>query len=188
MNWPTVRKANIVRGKNIALRNAAASDAAFILELRTDDELALHLSKTSATLADQVAWLDRYTARSDEAYFIIESADGQPLGTVRLYDARQDSFCWGSWIMSKRAPQTAAIESALIVYAYALDALGFSQAHFQVRSANERVWKFHERFGARRVGAHDNEYDYAISNKAIRASMDRYARYLPDQLSLEPLN
>lgn len=188
MIWPTIRKATMVRGKSIALRNVAARDAPFIVELRTDDELARHLSKTSTTLADQVAWIERYAARSDEAYFIVESSDGEALGTVRLYDAQHDSFCWGSWIMRRGAPQAAAIESALIVYAYAIDALGFAQAHFQVRRANERVWKFHERFGANRVSENDEEYEYVISNQAIKLSMDRYSRYMPSQLTLEPLN
>lgn len=50
------------------------------------------------------------------------------------------------------------MESALTVYAYAVDHLGFTAAHFDVRRGNERVWKFHERFGAVRVD--ENEEDY----------------------------
>lgn len=186
MNAPTLRKAPKIRGRSVVLRNASPIDAAFILALRTDAKVAQYLSKTSVALFDQIAWLERYATRSTEAYFIVESATGDALGTVRLYDAQQDSFCWGSWIMSGSAPKAAAIESALLVYAYALGTLGFKKAHFQVHKENERVWAFHERFGAIRVREHGDEYHYTISNDAIEASMQRYARYLPDQVLVEP--
>lgn len=185
MNAPTLRKARAVRGRSIVLRNAGESDSAFIVALRTDESRSQHLSETSPVLSDQIAWLHRYAARSDEAYFIVESQTGDALGTVRLYDPKDDSFCWGSWIIKSDASQTAAIESALLVYAYALDGLGFTRAHFQVRKENERVWMFHERFGAARVGECGDEYEYTISHDAIRAAMHRYARYLPKQVIVE---
>ena len=187
MSWPILRKAQAVRGKTVVLRDATPADASFIFRLRTDDATAQHLSKISAVLADQVAWLERYAAISDEVYFIIESTTGEPLGTVRLYDPLRDSFCWGSWIMRKGAPQAAAIESALLVYAYALDELGFARAHFQVRKGNDHVWKFHERFGAIRMSEREEDYDYSISHAAIRAAMKRYARFMPTQLTVEPV-
>lgn len=66
-----------------------------------------------------------------------------------------------------------------MVYAYALDHLGFEQAHFDVRKANDKVWRFHERFGAKRVGNSGEDYLYAISNCDFRGSLGRYKRYLP---------
>jgi RimJ/RimL family protein N-acetyltransferase len=185
MSVPVLRKARIVRGRSIVLRNATTTDAAFIVALRTDESRSQHVSKTSPALSDQEAWLLRYATRSDEAYFIIESQTGEAWGTVRLYDAMGDSFCWGSWIMKSGAPSMAAIESAMLVYSYALDHLGFAQAHFQVRKDNERVWMFHERFGAARVAERDDEYDYSISHSAIRKSMQRYSRYLPEHVAVE---
>ena len=63
-----------------------------------------------------------------------------------------------------------------MVYAYALDHLGFEQAHFDVRAANEKVWKFHERFGAKRVEESKINYVYEITNNAIRVSLSRYKK------------
>ncbi len=186
MSRPSIKKAARIRGRHLVLRDAQTTDAAFILSLRTDASKARHLSKTSASLTDQVTWLEHYSQRINEAYFIIESSQGEALGTVRLYDARRDSFCWGSWILEGGAPSFAAIESALIVYAFAIDVLGFSQAHFQVRKDNERVWLFHERFGAVRTHESDDDYEYVLSNDAIRASTQRYRRFLPDPLIVEP--
>ena len=81
--------------------------------------------------------------------------------------------------------KSAAIESALMVYAYALDTLGFLSAYFQVNKDNKRVWMFHEHFGATRVSENDVEYEYIITNEAIRQSMHRYIRYLPIELKVE---
>ena len=182
---PEVRKAKRLQGKTLTLRNAEVSDAGFILQLRTDARKGMHLSATSAVLEDQQAWLRRYEHTVGDAYFIIEDATGGAAGTVRLYDARGDSFCWGSWIVKDGAAASVAIESALMVYAYALDTLGFDRAHFDVRRDNERVWSFHERFGAVRVAENDADIEYTISNEAIRASMRRFRQYLPSPLIVE---
>jgi len=175
-----IKKAASIRGKTLVLRNAVVTDASFILSLRTNPQKSRHLSKVSDDLNAQIAWLINYEERDTEAYFIIEDVHGIPLGTVRIYDAQGDSFCWGSWILLESAPTSAAIESALIVYAYAVESLGFQSAHFQVQKANERVWRFHERFGAVRTAANEDQYEYKLSNAAIKSSMERYRRYLPN--------
>ena len=182
---PTIklRKAARVVGKTLAFRNAGVQDAAFILSLRTDAEKSRYLSAVSGELAEQEAWLERYGAVDDQAYFIIEYLD-EPIGTVRLYDPQGDSFCWGSWILKNTRPSQAAMESALMVYAYGVDHLGFKAAHFDVRKGNERVWQFHERFGAHRTLETDLDYIYRIDAEAIATSRQRYRRYLDGSVSV----
>ena len=182
-NQPQIRKAKKIEGKSLVLRDAGPDDAAFVLMLRTDPQKSKHLSFTSPTLEQQVAWLESYSKKDDQAYFIIENLLEEKLGTVRLYDAQGDSFCWGSWILKEYAPKTAAIESALMVYAYAIDNLGFNQAHFDVRKENESVWRFHERFGAERVGEIEMDYLYRIGHEKISAARQRYKKYLPNELN-----
>lgn len=172
-----LRKAARVGGKTLVFRNADVEDAAFILALRTDTEKSRYLSAVSNDLADQQAWLTRYTQAEDQAYFIIEY-QGEPIGTVRLYDPQGESFCWGSWILKNGRPSHAAMESALMVYAYAIDHLGFRAAHFDVRKGNERVWQFHERFGAHRVAESELDYDYRLDIEAIAVARKRYQRFL----------
>lgn len=65
-----------------------------------------------------------------------------------------------------------------MVYAYAVDHLGFSSAHFDVRKGNERVWQFHERFGAVRIGESELDFLYRIDSIAITASRQHYSRFL----------
>lgn len=188
MNQPVatqIRKAYRVRGKTLVLRNAEVKDAEFILSLRTDGRKAMYLTQTSPELQRQIEWLKGYAEKTDQAYFIIESQAGAPLGTVRLYDPQGDSFCWGSWVLAADAPGAAAIESALMVYAYATEHLGFQASHFDVRKGNERVWRFHERFGAVRVAASDLDYFYQIAREKILLARTRYKKYLPESVEVE---
>ncbi len=104
----------------------------------------------------------------------------QPIGTVRLYGAREKSFCWGSWILNERRPNHAGMGSALSFYAYAVDHLGFESAHFDVKKGNERVCLFHERFGAKRVRECDIDVFYALDRESIQHSRLRYSKYLLD--------
>lgn len=180
---PRFRKPQRVTGNNLVLRDARKEDAAFILSLRTDAGKSRFLSRTSSDLAQQEAWLERYAADDGQIYFIIEDRAGAPVGTVRLYDRQGDSFCWGSWILQAGAPPQYAIESALLVYEVGL-AQGFTGAHFDVRKGNESVWKFHERFGAVRTGETAEDYLFTISREAIRASMDKYRKYLPSAVDI----
>lgn len=181
---PRYVKPRRVTGHKLAFRDAAPADAAFILSLRTDPSKSRHLSATSNDLAKQAAWLEAYGRDDSQVYFLIEDAADEAVGTVRLYDARGDSFCWGSWIIKDGTPGTYAIESALMVYHFARG-LGFTRAHFEVRKDNASVWRFHERFGAVRTGETEHEFLYAIPAEAIAASLDKYSRYLPQGIRVE---
>lgn len=182
---PKLRKAKRVIGNTLIFRDANPTDAEFIHTLRTDSHLSQHLSSTDSELMNQVVWLDNYRIRNDQVYFIIENKAGEVLGTVRLYDVQGDSFCWGSWILKKGAPKKAAIESALMVYSFAIDYLGFKQSHFDVRKGNESVWRFHERFGAERIGVTEQDYLYKIVNEKITGARQRYRKYLPRPVNVE---
>lgn len=184
MSTPIFRKPKCVTGNHLIFRNAKRDDAAFILSLRLDARKSLHLSKTSADLSQQIAWLDRYETDESQVYFIISDRHGQNVGTVRLYDAQRESFCWGSWIIKDGCPNNYSIESALIVYEYALH-LGFEKAHFDVRKGNISVWKFHEKFGATKISENDIDYFYQISFDCINRSMDRYKKFLPEGIEIE---
>ena len=181
---PQMRKAGRVTGKTLEFVNASVSDAEFILSLRVDEKKSQFLSKVAPDLGAQQRWLEQYGASTDQAYFVIRFS-GEPVGTVRLYDPRDESFCWGSWILADSRPSHAAMESALMVYSYATEHLGYSGAHFDVRKGNERVWRFHERFGATRIGETEANYLYRLDRAAIRAALQRYAKFLPDGVKVE---
>lgn len=181
---PVFRKPKTVVGNNLIFRNATIDDATFILELRTDNKKATHISSTSNDLWRQEAWLEGYKNDNQQVYFIITNNDNERVGTVRLYDSKNDSFCWGSWILKDGLPSSYAIESALLVYEFALS-LGFEKAHFDVRKGNQSVWRFHERFGAKRIEETASDFIYNISLDAIKLSLKKYEKYLPGRYAIK---
>jgi len=185
MTPPRIRKAHRLWGNTLVLIDAGVEFSGFIHHLRTEGDRARFLHATSPVLADQVAWLRAYARRSEEAYFVIQSRKGQALGTVRLVGSRGDTFSWGSWILKPGAPSTAAFESALMVYTYALDVLGFRDCELSVHVGNTRVCAFHERFGAVRTAQSGDYLTYFLSNAAIRATLARYLRFLPKGITVE---
>lgn len=82
------------------LRLVEENDAGFICTLRNNDKLNTYISKSTADTKSQAEWIRNYKNREnngEEYYFIICKSDDQsPIGTVRLYDFRENpkSFCW----------------------------------------------------------------------------------------------
>ena len=72
-----------------------------------------------------------------------------------------------------------------MVYTYAADHLGFEAAHFDVRKANDRVCKFHERFGATITTTTELDNFYSLSREAIKDSRIRCSKFLPDGVRIE---
>ena len=137
-----------VRGKTIFLREVTIDDAEFIIKLRTDPEKSKHLSPTENDVEKQKSFISNYLKSETDYYFIISNWECRPLGTIRIYDVRGDSFCWGSWILLKDAPINTAVESALLIYDFAFFSLHYTKAHLDVRKENQKVVDFHKRFGA----------------------------------------
>lgn len=170
---------SIARGKNVDLREVYSRDAGFILSLRTNAGLGANLSPTPPDIEQQRSFIADALQDPDTYYFLITAKDGQPLGTIRIYDLKQDSFCWGSWIISPRAPLTAAIESALLIYDFGFFCLHFHRAHFDVLRSNRKVIDFHLRFGARIVWEDEQSLFFDIGLADYLSAREKYARFLP---------
>jgi RimJ/RimL family protein N-acetyltransferase len=162
------------------LRNADVGDAAFIVQLRTDPAKSRYISATSPEVAEQIAWLEQYAQNPREAYFVAEDQAGERAGTVRIYDAEGDRFCFGSWVMRPGAAISHAVEALLIIYHYALEELGFNRSYFAVRKANRSVWNFMQKFGAVRTHETDLDYWYETGRAPVLASFERMASLLPN--------
>lgn len=170
-----------IQGKSINLRTAQVEDASFILELRMQTQKTQFLSQVKNDLTKQQAWLKGYKQKEQaglEYYFVIESKQAEKLGLVRVYDLQPDSFCWGSWLIKDDAPNTTAIESALLVYEFGFGELQYKKAHFDVRKGNERVIAFHKRFGANVVNEDELNLYFIYPLENYLNIKKKYKRYL----------
>jgi RimJ/RimL family protein N-acetyltransferase len=171
----------ILFGKNINIRTVEVVDAEFIFTLRQNESKTKYLSKVTGNIETQKEWINDYKQREKEQkeyYFIIESKSEEKLGLVRMYDFKEDSFCWGSWLIKDDAPKTTAIESALQIYEFAFYKLNFVMSHFEVQKGNDKVIAFHQRFGAKIIDENDKEVFFNFLKEDYELIKEKYKRYL----------
>jgi hypothetical protein len=166
-------------GPNLRLRLVQAEDSEYIYTLRMCKTLNQYLSHVSGTADDQIEWINRYKEReraSEEFYYVIERCDNANCcGLVRLYELREDSFTWGSWILDQNKPAKAALESAVLIYELGFGLLNRSKATFDVRRDNIRTISFHQRFGATQTHTDDMDAHFIYPRK--RFQQDRASHY-----------
>ncbi len=161
-----------LESKTIRLRLIDITDAEFVLSLRLDARYNKFLSAVSSDINGQKSWIEKYKIDEDKGlqfYFIIERNDGVPCGTIRVYDLKDDSFCWGSWILNEDKTQYAALESAFLIYKFGFEHLGFKKSHFDVMKGNEKVISFHKKIGAVQVGEDKDNYYYEIHSDSVES-------------------
>lgn len=163
--------------KSVRLRLVEPADAEFILKLRLDKRYNSYISKVDNDVESQRRWIINYKTEEAERrqfYFIIERLDNTPCGTVRIYDLRPDSFCWGSWILNEDKTRYSAIESALLVYRYGFDILGFEKCHFDVMKDNLKVIDFHKKFGAVVVSEDKDNLYFEITKDDVYKMVEKF--------------
>lgn len=171
----------LLESKSIRLRFVEETDAEFILKLRLDERYNQFLSAVNPDLQSQKNWIKKYKAEEQakkQFYFIIERLDGTPCGTVRVYDLRPDSFCWGSWILNEDKTRYAALESAFLVYKFGFEGLGYKKCHFDVMKGNKGVISFHQKMGAVEAGEDEQNYYFEITDSAVYAMQEKLASKL----------
>ncbi len=176
----SIKTFEITACKHTKLRIVTVEDSEFILSLRLDNNLNKYLSPVDDDIKKQKEWLVSYKEREKnraEFYFIITSLYDVPIGSVRLYDFKGDSFCWGSWMVHQDAPSYTAIESALSVYEFAFYQLGFQRSHFDVRKENLKVVKFHKRFGAKEISSDTDTFYFDILKDDYETTKRRYHKF-----------
>lgn len=152
-----------LQGKYVRLREVAVDDASFILSLRNNENKNKFLHKTDNSLNSQIEYIKKYLTLENEWYFVSENLKGEKIGVIRIYDLKEDSFCFGSWIMIDGVSLQEVFETDYLTRMYGFDVLGFHKNHFDVRKGNEKVWKYHEFLGAKRVGETELDYLYEVT-------------------------
>ena len=160
----------LLQGKYVNLREVELNDAEFILSLRCDEQKSKFLHKTENNLLKQIEYLKKYKTLDNEWYFIIENKQDKPIGTYRIYDLKENSFCIGSWLMINGAKIEEVIEGDYLAKNYGFAALGFSKIHFDVRKDNIKVVRYHKMYGAKIVDENDIDYFLELTKKDFKDS------------------
>lgn len=164
-----------VEGAAFRLRPVEIADAAFILGLRTDEELSRFLHPASCTLGDQQRWIEEYLGQAADYYFVVERrVDGAAEGTAGIYDVDPERRTaeWGRWVL--RRGSLAALESAALVYRAAFDVLGLEEIRCLTVADNARVVSFHQSFGLATAAVHPGRVVLAgVPHDAVEQRLTR---------------
>lgn len=139
-----------LNGLNVRLRPVRMEDAAFITWLRNLDYVKGNVGDSAQNVAAQENWLKSYFDRPGDYYFIVESANGIPLGTHGVYDVKAGSAEKGRHIM--RPEVLAGLPNSLLLIDFAFEKLGLHEMRSNSVSTNTPLHSLHRKCGFTRVG------------------------------------
>ncbi len=163
-----------IEGKYTNIREVEIGDAEFILSLRCDEKKSRFLHKTEYNIEAQQNYIKSKKGLSTEWYFIIEDKNNIPIGTYRIYDLKEDSFCIGSWLMVDGATPEQTLEGEYLVKMFAFQQTGFQKFHFDVRKDNKKVLRFHKMFGAKQTGETDLDYLFKCTKEDYLTNVKKF--------------
>lgn len=164
----------LAKGKYVNLREIKEDDAEFVLSLRCDEKKSKFLHKTEYNIEKQIEYIKKYKTLENEWYFIIENKLEKPIGTYRIYDLKEDSFCIGSWLMTEGATSLETLEGDYLSKTLAFLSTGFEKFHFDVRKENKKVLRFHKQMGAKIIGETDIDYLFECTKEDYLNSIRKF--------------
>lgn len=166
----------------IYLRLVEESDAEFILNLRTNPKLNVHISYTSPNISDQINWIKNYKIKELqglEYYYIAHDQYGNRYGTIRLYDFYENSFELGSWVFMPNSPLGIAAKTHLIGLETGFEYFNADYCRIVVRKSNVAVARYITGFNA--IIAYEDDIDYHFN--LSKESFYKHKPTLPSFLS-----
>ncbi|MEI6077489.1 MAG: GNAT family N-acetyltransferase [Verrucomicrobiota bacterium] len=138
------------------LRPIRLLDAPFIVQLRNSQHALGKIGDSTADVAAQEEWIQRYFKRAGDYYFIIEKArTDEPLGTVGIYDIAGTQGECGRWIVLPASP--AAPASSWLAWHVCFDVLKLEVVLARVVETNLSVVSFQKKIGNPCVGRVEGE-------------------------------
>ena len=144
---------------------AKENDAEFILGLRTNPSKNKYLNYTEPNLENQIIWLNEYKTREergDELYYIIYE-NNIPVGTIRIYNIKDNECTTGSWLFSSNTHQLTPIISELLIYEIVYNILKKSTVLFDVRKENKKVVNYHKLKRITLINEDEENFYYSMS-------------------------
>lgn len=153
-----------INGKYINLESVDEKDAEFTSMLRSDEKLIKYVHKVDTTISSQKKYIRYQRQKMNDYYFLISDIDNKPLGTIALYNFKNNSAELGRWISYGNAFQN--LESIVLVHNFAFNILGFESVYTCTDVRNERVKNFWKNFGSDELFIEEQQ-DFTASKNII---------------------
>jgi RimJ/RimL family protein N-acetyltransferase len=135
-----------INGQVVDLRSVNEDDAEFILSLRLDPHFNKYLNKVENDVDKQRQWIINQQQRENDYYFLVLEKNGNPIGTISLYNINNSQGEFGRWIVSGNSLQ--ALESVILIHDFGFNILNLELIYSLTVTQNIKVLNFHKNFGA----------------------------------------
>lgn len=159
----------IIKGINIELKAVTETDAQFIIDLRTDNQINKYIHATDKNLIKQQEWIQQQRNRDGDYYFVIKS-DNHLWGTISLYNINynEKEGEFGRWICPNNS--IFAYESVFLLYEFAFVLLQLERVYTLTVKENFKVINFHKKNGARFVKERKTDNFILVEQEVMRHS------------------
>lgn len=135
----------VIRGRYVTLQSACEDDAAFTLSLRQDPSLTKYLPRLDISLQQQKEWIRKQRKTEGDYFFVVRTMDGQPIGTVSVYEIEGDSSESGRLALIGNACEN--MEASMLLFHFAFDIIGLKEVRGYILDGNKRAERFNRQFG-----------------------------------------
>lgn len=134
-----------LEGKYVNLRSVTENDAEFILKIRNDPKISKYLPPLTVSLEQQQKWISKQRADKDSFYFLLETPEGESLGTLSIYDIERDIAETGRFC--SYGNPFANIEACVLMYDFIFNKLKLKSIHIWVFEDNKPVIQMNHGLG-----------------------------------------
>ena len=174
----------------VETRLVSITDAAFILQLRTDPEKGRFLHQDNISVEEETKWIAEHKELEKEGleYIFIYSKNGVPFGMNRIYYMDEDDniYTYGSWVCTPNTATEDVVASALIPRYIAFDLLDKSLEYGRIgcHVDNKKVMKFNKMIGMRPRATREEELGTFVVFNYYREDFHKYQIKLEKMLGL----
>ena len=134
-----------IKGKNVVLRSVEESDSEFILWIRNNPRICKYLPPLNITVEQQQQWISKQRADKESYYFLLETPEGEPIGTLSIYDIEGDhGECGRSCCIGE---PSASVEASVLFTDFIFKSLELSYTTNWVYEDNKAVIALNKSFG-----------------------------------------
>lgn len=168
--------------QNISFKLVSVSDADFITRLRTVEGKSQYVSTISCDVEAQKQWISQYKcreARGEEYYFLIVCDGMGNVGTARMYNPREGSWEWGSWVVLRGLDVRRSLESLFAIYEYAFSVLNlYKPQRLVVVKGNLDAMRANALMGAKKVEENQESVFFEISRADFLENRHKFLKYI----------
>lgn len=151
-----------LEGRFVSLRSVIEDDAEFILQVRNNPEICKYLPPLNITIEQQQLWITKQRADNDSYYFILETPQGESIGTLSVYNITDNhaetgrSCCIGEPYHS--------IEASTLLMDFIFNTLKLEYTIVWVYEENKAVISLNQSLGSEWIdkGVDDNGKPYRV--------------------------